>query len=262
MNTHPTFLRTLFALVLILGPAYIQAQIISQPKASLQLCFEGTSGTNGSAVAYDPATGHYFASIAGNGVFPLEVFDASGKNLYQTECGSDMRGLWWNPKTNQLEGNGYSGVGIVGLILDNSGYPSLGNTTIIGGEGHQPEANSCGTFDGKKYIWYYSSGSFFAYTRASGKVAKSIQFSGDANVESINNTSVIYTGIKGMELGLLDYERLEVLLFNKKSGALAATIKLPASAITNYAFRFAYANKHVFLYDIENRCWTGYQITQ
>lgn len=255
-------LLSVFLFISILGSTNVFAQIISQPKASVQLCFQGTSGTNGSAVAYDPSSNHYFAAIAGNSVFPLEVFDGSGKNLYQTECGTDMRGLWWNSKTKQLEGNGYGSEGIIGLLLDGSGFPSLGNTTILGGAEHQPEANSCGVYDGKKYIWYYSAGSFHMYSRKSGGAGKTISVSGDVNLESLNNTSMIYTGIKGMELGLLDFESSKVLLFNKKNGSLAATIQLPNSAITHYSFRFAYANKHVFLYDVDQRCWTGYQITQ
>jgi hypothetical protein len=262
MRTSIMSSKGLFYLAFLLLPVAAKAQLIEQPKASFELCFQSSSGTNASAVTYDPASNRYFSCIAGNSVFPLEVFDGKGQNIYQTECGSDMRGLWWNPKTKQLEGNGYSSVGIVGLLLDGSGFPSLGNTTIFDGTSHQPEGNSCGVYDGKKVIWYYSSGSFYMYSRKSGNSMKSIMLSGDVNLESINTTSMIYTGIKGMELGLLDFEAKKVLLFNKKTGALSAEIKLPSSAVTNYSFRFAFANKHVFLYDTESRCWTAYQITQ
>lgn len=262
MNLQSAHLKALVALLFILGPSVLLAQIIERPKASLELCFQSESGTNGSAVTYDPNSGNYFALIAGNSSFPLEVFNRAGNSIYQTECGTDMRGLWWNPKSKQLEGNGYGSEGIVGINLDEQGFPSVGNSTIFSGADYQPESNSCGVFDGKKYVWYYSDGSFLMYTRKSGEKTKSIGVTGISSLQTINSTSMIYTGIKGMELGLLDYQSKKVLLFNKKTGSLSATIELPTSAITHYSFRFAYANKHVLLYDVDTRCWSGYQIVQ
>lgn len=236
-------------------------QLLDQPKASLQLKMINSEGTNGCAVVYNPMAGLYYACIAGNAAFPLEVFSESGTNVYQTEAGSDVRGMWWNAKTKQLEANCYGDYGIVGMSLDGMGYPSLGNFSILPGSDYQPDANSCGAYDGKKLIWYYDGSQFYSYNRKSGKRVGTLWISSDApSSDEVNYTSVIYTGVKTMELGILDYANNKILLVDQKSGAVTGKVTLPSGAVTNSAFRFAFANKHVFLFDIETRTWTGYKI--
>lgn len=239
------------------------AQLIEKPKESITLQIKDSLGTNGSMVAYNPEKQLYYAVIAGNSMYPLEVFNSAGKNLYSTEAGNDMRGLWWNPKKKQLEGNGYGETGITGLLIDDQGYPSVGSTTIYSGSEHQPDANSCGVYDGKKTIYYFDGEYVRMYSRSSGELTKTLDIDySSISKDNLNATSMIYTGVKGMEIGLLDYSNNKVYLMNKKTGSLAATVSLPSSAVTNYSFRFAYANKHVFLYDIDARSWTGYKIFQ
>lgn len=236
-------------------------QLLDQPKASLKLEMSQPSGTNGCAVVYNPTAGLYYACIAGNASFPLEVFSQSGDNVYQTEAGSDVRGMWWNPKTKQLEANGYGDYGIVGMSLDGMGYPSLGNSSILPGADHQPDPNSCGAYDGKKLIWYFDGSQLLSYSRKSGNFVGSRSINSDIpSIDDVNYTSVIYTGVKGMELGILDHAHNKVLLICKKTGAVNGTVILPNNAVCNNAFRFAYANKHVFLFDVDTRTWTGYQI--
>ena len=36
--------------------------------------------------------------------------------------------------------------------------------------------------------------------------------------------------------------------------------QLPNSAVTNYSFRFSYANDLAWLYDVSNRTWTSFQV--
>lgn len=260
MSTFNSAVYLLAFLAFTCASQRTNAQVINAPKASLTLAFSQTSGTNGSAVAYNPDKNLYYALIAGNSVFPLEAFDANGNNVFTTECGSDMRGLWWNPKAKQLEGNGYGSAGIMALALDGSGYPSLGNSTIHDGSDHQPGSNSCGVFDGKKYIWYINGSYFVSYDRKKGTVAKSVEFSTPVSSESLNNTSVIYTGVKGMEFGVLDANNGKIYLIDGKSGNTTATIVLPADLPLSHSFRFAYANKHAFIYNTDTRSWTGLRI--
>ena len=236
-------------------------QLLDQPKASLTLEMSQPSGTNGCAVVYNPTAGLYYACIAGNSSFPLEVFSTSGANVYQTEAGSDVRGMWWNAKTKQLEANCYGDYGIVGMSLDGMGYPSLGNSSILAGGDHQPDVNSCGAYDGKKLIWYFDGSQLLSYSRKTGNPVGRLSITSNApSIDDVNYTSVIYTGVKTMELGILDHAHNRVLLVNKKTGEVTGTVTLPYGAVTNSAFRFAYANKHVFLFDIDSRIWTGYQI--
>jgi len=259
LNTPSKIVLSL-GLLLFLSTSAL-GQLLDQPKASLTLQMSQPSGTNGCAVVYNPTAGLYYACIAGNSSFPLEAFSTSGANVYQTEAGSDVRGMWWNPKTKQLEANCYGEIGIVGMNLDGMGYPSLGNSSIFSGGDHQPDVNSCGAYDGKKLIWYFDGSQFLSYSRKSGNSAGRLSITSNVpSVDDVNYTSVIYTGVKTMELGILDYANNRILLVNKKSGAVTGTVMLPNSAVTNSAFRFSYANKHVFLFDIDSRTWTGYQI--
>lgn len=244
----------------ILITIFSYGQIIERPKASIELKFYLEDGKNGSAVTFDPDRELYYSVIAGNAGFPMEVFDKNGLQLYQTEVGSDLRGLWWNKKKGRLEGNGYSEIGIVAINLNDQGYPSVGITTVIEGM-HQPESNSCGAFDEKKIIYYYDDKKFHSYSSKNGKMLNSVDVKlNNANWENINGTSIIYTGVKKMELGLLDFIDNKVFLFDKKTGELTGTINLPSEAPTYHSFRFAYANKHVFIFNDLKKKWQGYQI--
>ncbi len=246
--------------VMLLLISNIYGQVIDNPKPGLKLAILQEEGTNGCAIAYNPTQGLYYAVIAGNATFPLEVFNAKGENVYQTTAGSDIRGIWWNPKTKQLEGNGYDDVGIVAFNCDKEGLPTSGNSTVFSGNNHQPLDQSVGTFDPiKKMMLYYENGSIYQYTRKKGLWVKSTDLKID-EVSVINNTSMIYTGKKDMEYGLLDYQNKKVLLFSAKTGALTKTIQLPSTASTNASFRFGYANGHVFLFDADERIWTGYKV--
>ncbi len=255
-------LNTLFfslSFCLIIGVS-VNAQI-TYPKASFELVMKQTSGTNGSGITYDATKDLYYAVIAGNKVFPMEVFDGKGNNVFQTEAGNDMRGIWWNKKTKSIEGNCYNDGGIVSMRLDENGYPSLGNKSIFEG-GHQPADNSVGVFDGKKYIYYYADGAVFVYSRKTGSLAKtmSMGLAPTPSKRDLNGTSMIYTGKKKMEIGLLDAVNKKIYLFNKKDGQQTAVITLPDSATTNSSFRFGYANGYAFIYGTSKRSWVGYRI--
>lgn len=235
-------------------------QLIDHPKSSLILQFKQEDGTNGAAVAYNPIKELYYAVIAGNGDFPIEVFDVNGNNLYQTNAGNDLRGIWWNPSTKALEGNGYGDIGLVSFAMDNNGFPSLGSNTIYEGGNTQPNGQSVGVLDTKKkQVAYYSEGAVYWYKRANGAFSKKLNLT-LGSTASINEYSMIYTGVKKMEIGLLDFENNKIYLFNSKNGTQTATITLPKNAIASAAFKFSYANKHVFLYDIDSRSWTGFRI--
>lgn len=249
------------AFAFLLGTFNANAQVIDYPKASLTLSISQTSGTNGSGITYDAKKGLYYVVIAGNKLFPMEVFSQNGTNIFKTDAGSDMRGIWWNKKTKSIEGNCYADGGIVSMKLDESGYPSFGNTSIFEGGGHQPGSNVCGVFDGKKNIYYFNGEQVVIYSRKTGDQVSTlnVQLSND-KMRNLNYTSMIYTGKKKMEIGLLDYVNKKVYLFNKKDGSLTATINLPDSATTHESFRFGYANNYVFIYGTTNRSWVGYRI--
>ena len=254
-------MKSILALLFVLTVASsADAQAIEFPKESLKLKNKQTGGTNGTAVAFNAKTNLYHTAIAGNAVFPLETFNSSGINVHDTETGSDMRGLWWNKKTKSLEGNCYNDGGIVELKLDGNGHPTVGNSIIHDGR-NQPTENSVGAFDGKKKIYYYNEGKIYTYDRKTGKMIDSKALSvSNSLLRNCNVTTVIYTGKKKMELGLLDYVDNKVLLIDLKTLQITKTITLPSNAVTHDMFRFSYANNRVFLYNTSSREWTGYQI--
>lgn len=85
----------------------------------------------------------------------------------------------------------------------------------------------------------------------------------DAAVSSFdsryNTTTIVYTGINEMELGLLNVAKKQVELYSKKSGYMTKILKLPAEAPTELVFNFAYANGVVWLFDKTKRLWVGYK---
>jgi hypothetical protein len=251
----------IFSLLLVFCVQSALGQVIDRPKPSLILQISQEEGTNGSGVAYNPIKQLYYTIIAGNTDYPLEVFDGNGNSTFQTSAGVDMRGIWWNAKTNSLEGNSYGEGSIVSYVMNESSFPDGGAQTVTTARDFQPLEQAVGVYDAKKKaVVYYSDGYVYWYSRSKGTLAKKLKLDIGANKEDFNNYSIIYTGVKNMELGLLDYNNKVVYLFSAKSGKSTASIILPSNAVTFNAFRFAYANKQVFLYDIDARSWTAYKI--
>lgn len=260
-------MKSLKLFLLFLSVAWISSatwaqELIQYPAASLQLEMKGLGGKNGASVAYNPDNDLYYAVIAGNSTYPMETFSGSGKNLYSAEAYNDMRGLWWNPKDKALEGNCYADGGIISVGLMPNGWAGAGNKVIFAGSSHQPSEQAVGTFDPKKKeILYYNEGSIFGYARKDGAITSTYFFlSLPVDVTDINWTTLIFTGVKGKELGVLDYQLKKIYLFNRKDGTHAGTVNLPASVTTYDVFNFSYANGYVFLFDQEARKWVGYKI--
>lgn len=243
----------LLAMSLVLSPGPLFAQ--KTLSKSIELHFEQSTGTNGSVVAYHPNIGMYYAAIAGNEVFPLEVFNEHGINMKQAKTGFDARGIWYNTKTKRMEGNAQGG-GIYEIDLDESGNPSA--ATKLSDKQMQPGEQSVGTFDSKKkLIVFYEAGYLHFFDSKKYSVKKTLRLKVKVGLDNINLTSLIYTGIKGQEFGLLDHNMKQVLVFNRK-GEQTGSYQLPRNAITHTAFRFSYANNLVFLYDVNTRTWVGY----
>lgn len=237
-------------------------QLITNPVASLKLVIEQEGGTNGTAVVFNPEKQLYYTVFAGNSEYPLETFTREGKNIYQSNAGNDMRGMWWNAKAHALEGNCYADGGIVAIGLTGEGYAGEFNTQIFGGNSHQPDDQSVGVFDPvKKEILYYGAGLVSGYSRKTGKPTKTfVILDIPVDNEDINWSTMISTGVKKMELGVMDYNTGKVYLFDKATGDHTATVQLPSNAVIYDKFNFSYANGYIFLFDQDERAWTGYRI--
>jgi len=232
------------------------AQKTYSAKADITLSFQNEDGTNASAVAWNPDNNMYYSVIAGNETFPLETFSASGELIYSNTASVDSRGLWYNPKSKKIEGNGPDTYGYFSHSISSNGQ--LDPATFYVEGQNQPEFNSVGALDSKKKkICFYSSGSVYFYSQSNGKAAGSVTLKDIPSLETINSTTVIFTGRKGEELGILDYGSNNVYLFDLK-GNFKAIVTLPTDAVTHDVFRFSFANSKIWLYDENSRSWTGY----
>lgn len=225
---------------------------------SLTYAIKETKGTNACGVAYDPKTNLYYTAFAGNAEYPLESFDSKGQNKYSGKIGIDVRSIWYNRKTKSLEGYGFRNKGKYAIALNSDGLPSAmkepqGEYESIPGD----QLTACPV----KNDLYYFDGSYVYILKASNmKEKKRFTLSNiPGNSKNLNSTTLIYTGVKGYELGFLDtYE--SKLYFTDLKGNYTGTTLLPSNAPRPSMFRFSYANGLVWLFDADARIWHGYWI--
>ena len=252
MKSLSLLLLTPFLLILT-----VHGQKTYRAKKDVQLRIDALNGTNGSAVAWDSKRKVYYAVIAGNADFPLEQFTEAGEFLLGSTALTDTRGLWYNPKTKTLEGNAAGELGLFKHQLGTDG-DAVATEVLFPGQ-NQPDFQSVGAINPKKQeIYFYYDDVFYRYSRKYGTVKASIMLYGyPADPADLNTTTVIFTGRKGEELGVLDHQANKVYLFNLK-GTYSATVQLPNDAISFKMFRFSYANGKIWLYDTQSRSWQGY----
>lgn len=252
-------------LLFFVGFSSCTKKIITEPgNTVLVLKHQLTSGSNGMSVAYNPKTKLYYAVIGGNTSFPLEVFDEKGNRIAGSKAGVDVRGLWWNAKTKQLEANAYqsspSKVSVAGIKLNDDNQPT-GDIVSITNDEIQPNINSSGAFNYKtNEIVFYNEGKLYKVKRNNFENAGSVKLSLPVDKDYINTTTVIYTGVKKKDVGVLDFKNNKVYLFNSKTGEHTQSISLPSSVRSPESFRFSYANGYIWFYNKGTRAWTGYKI--
>lgn len=252
----------LFVLVLSLVAHFGFAQAPRKDLVqSLAYKITQSGGTNASAVAFDSKNQLYYTLIAGNASFPLEAFDATGKNRYAGEAGLDFRGLWFDAKSSNLFANCPGSEGWYRSGINAVNGPS-GWNLVAKGE-YQPDFQAVGTYDAKKkqvvFLDYEGEG-LACYSVKKPSIQKSIMLNiSSLNWGDINGTSVGYTGKKGYEFVVLNFMSGTLHFFNR-AGEATAVSKFPSGAPLNESFAFSFANNLAFLYDKEARTWYGYRV--
>ena len=241
----------------------------------LTLKIQRKGGANGASVAWHPKQKKYYAAMAGNVVFPLQVFDAKGKLLSDTslEAMFDVRGLWYNPLVDALQGNGYDDFGWTQYLLDAKGMPE-GLKPLFHGM-LQPNEQSVGVFVPKDNAVYFMNDRGF--TLAKYKVADGNNTNDDITLypgartkpekdagsegleENYNSNAIVYTGITGAEIGLLNIAANQIELYSLSSGLMQAVLKLPDGAPVYQRLNFSYSNGIYWLFDKNERTWVGYK---
>lgn len=272
-------MRTTFLLVIFTVSALtLRAQKAQTLKHVLELKMPKTKdddmpGTRGASVAWHPVQKKYYAVFAGNEDFPLGVFDEKGKRLSPDDQRAmvDTRGLWYNPSTKMITTNGYDDIGWFTYVLDAKGLP-LDLEIVIDGM-RQPDAQSVGTYHpASNSVLFLHNSTVYMYDDFGDKQdSLSINWGtkkqdgaqggayDDEISEDYNFTTVIYTGVKGQELGFLNTVKKQIELYDILNGFLAKIVSLPPSASTENTFNFAYANGIYWLFDMANRKWVGYK---
>lgn len=230
-------------------------------------------GTRGASVVWNPINKKYYASFAGNMGYPMAVFDIKGTRLSTEDLTTmmDTRGIWYNPVSKQLCGNGYAETGWFAYKLDTKGIPTDAESTFEGM--YQPGEQSVGTYNPlTKQVLFLSLSQVYMYDKdAELKDSVAIHWgrkkadgpAADEDIysmhEDYNSTSVVYTGIKGQELGFLNVIENQVELYDIKTGYRTKILNLPDTAVAETMFNFAYANGIYWLFNIEMREWVGYK---
>ncbi|MBK8090152.1 MAG: hypothetical protein IPK31_20790 [Chitinophagaceae bacterium] len=248
-----------------------ELRIISAEKVMEMKIPEG--GANGAAIVYHPKEKLYYAAQAGNKIFPLVIFDKDGDILSAEDQATliDVRGLWYNPKTKKIGGNGYDAFGWFTYDLNKKGLPE---TIEVFKEGsYQPDKNSAGVLNTEDNEVLFLDGlNITCYNTDGTDKRKTIQLHiGSMNSKdgvqttttdfesNYNTRSLIYTGTKGAEIGLLNITKKQVELYDIKTGYMSQIVKLPVDFELETYFNFTFCNDIYWVFNKQSRKWMGYK---
>lgn len=234
-------------------------------------------GRRAGSVAWHPVLRKYYSNMCGNGNFPLAVFDEKGKRISADTSitGVDMRGIWYNPYIKSLQGNGYDTVGLFSMVPKKNGlnvWPNVYRSGL-----NQPAPQCVGAYYREqdqilylsgRTIYFYGSASNqeerklrlnWGRTKADGMEELMDEYEAAESPEGYNITTVIYPGIKGAEIGVLNIADRAIELYDKASGFLTKKLQLPDDAPVEMNFNFSYANGIYWLFSMDERTWYGYK---
>lgn len=245
--------------------SFVQAQTCSLKSTATEaftLTMKATGGTNGASICWNPDMKKYYAGIAGNADFPIETFSVDGRSLGYHASGFDLRGLWYNPSTQQVECNGYSDYGWYSFLLSSDGVLSSAGRLLKSGM-NQPTDQSVGAYDSKsKKVFFLNDDlKVVAWSRSSIKKGKMITLKNIPHYGSNLNYSLMFTGCSGKEFCLLNFDLKELYFFNMK-GAYTGTVSLPSGVSPKENFNCGFANNYFFLFNTDSRVWTAYSVCQ
>ena len=223
--------------------------------------FSNSDGTNASAVTYVPGPNVFITCIAGNSDYPLEVFNREGKTISTAPAGLDLRGIWYNPATNSLEGNCAGEEGWFSTPLDAQGIPS-GDWSLIRSGQCQPDFQSVLSYvtAKKKLVTITADNSFSFWGRKNGKQKVCFQHGTPGDTDwYINPYTAGYTGNDAYPLAVLELNGEQILYFSLKGQYLGAT-KIDGGLPEMDGFRFAFANRNAFIYNEVTRTWNAYRV--
>ena len=235
---------------------------------TLTLKIEGEGGSNGASVAWHPVLKKYYAAMAGNKQYPVCVFLESGKLATggSVEEMVDVRGLWYNPKTKQIQGNGYNDNGWFEYQLSPTGIPK--SVKVLHEGQQQPNPQCVGAFNSAtNEVYFFDGESFYTYNAVTAEEKSNIPLdvimeNNDQDpmdgIEAFSQYLVMHTGMKGKEIALLNVDLNQIELFNADLKR-TAIVSIPGDQPVYENFNCSYANGMFWFFDKDNRQWTGYK---
>lgn len=257
----------LFLLVILSATVYAQPK----PTIQLQMPNESFGGSNGSSVVWHPLQKKYVAAMAGNASFPIAFFDPKGTKLSADEqtCQYDIRGLWFHPEKQLIQGNAYDNGGWFAYSIG-ANYSLAGK--ILQAGTHQPGPQSVGTYyASNKRVGFLNGNKITFYDPNTGEVDvdrslvlqpryPNVDFPDDLDA-GYNETTAVFTGITGKEIGILNIDDGQVELYNMKTGICSGVADIPEEVDYLYPmFNFAYTNQLFWFFDKKSRTWNGFNL--
>lgn len=247
------------------------------PVKVITLPMPGEDGSNAGAVVWHPTLKRYYTSMIGNAIYPMAMFDAKGKQIgEETEAGHDLRGMWFNPATKNIEFNCYDEGGIGHLVLGKDGSITEALIDLDGMK--QPAAQSLGVYykNGNRVLYLNALMEAMLYDSKTGESVKTLvkispgcktKDEADAQTEDdildeleLRNVSTVqYTGIAKQELAILNVEDHKIELYDQKTGLMTREIKLPEGLVLELNFNFCYNNGIWWFFNKADREWVGYK---
>lgn len=266
-------LLCLFASLFFVPAIYAQKQLSKQ----LSLYIPGENGSNSGAVAWHPKFKRYYTSMIGNATYPMAIFSDKGHLIDGNfEAGADLRGLWYNANSKQIEYNCYDDGGVGHYILNATGEIINRETDKEGM--FQPTDQSVGTYNDKDKLYLFPDNKFVVYSyktiggEIEGRTTLYLNCSSKKQADELSdqdmedrqderNTSILYTGIKDSEYAVLNADMKVIELYSAKTGLMTDKKRLPESFSTPlyYGFNFSYANGYWWFFNKDNRTWEGYK---
>ncbi len=233
----------------------------------MELSVGGQNAEDGTAVVWHPFQRKYYVTMAGEKDAPLFIFNEKGKRLDSLNAGADIRGLWYNPRLRVLEGNATDQLGWFSYTLNKKGLPtgleSKFDKTAVS------DKQAVGAYFAPDHlILFFSGGMLNAYSAESGNFVDTYAMSEitsksyaafDRNAPVYNNLTILSTGEKGRDLGLINITKRCIELYDTRNQGLKYTLYVPAEQPLYGAFNAAYANGIFWLFDQKKKVWNGYQ---
>lgn len=245
----------------------VRADIIDAT-ATPTIDLTGASGAM-MGLAYDPSFNQYYGATGGSPGDPGQVWSSSGALLQElVPINVDARGVWYNPNTGGIQietfcsncNLGDPRYGLISMGLTNTGLYTGTNTRILADVSGIADAQSAGSYDPVRNVIYSRSATSNVVNVANattGALISTINLAVPAG-SVLQNSSVAYDPLQDA-LILLNYSTDQALVFTMTGFYLGSSF-LPGliSPDTNYSL--AFANGQLFVGDVGNQSWRGYEI--